>query len=96
METEETQQQEQTAVSFVTKKVLVTFKQHIVFPVDGMPITTLAAICEFEETVDGRRGSYQSFPRELRVVGFADRKLAKSLHLTIDVMGIAAMVRMED
>jgi hypothetical protein len=89
------EEKKEEALSFVTKKVMVTFYPDICVPTDnGLAIMTRSAICEYQETSESR--SFD-FPKHLTIVGFADgRKLVKSLQLHVQhFTSITAMVDLD-
>lgn len=91
------QNEKNDAVSFVTKKVLVTFPQQIAIMFGGSCIYTLCAVCEFQEAEGGKRGySGYDTPRSFTIVGLPDgRKLEKSLQLHLGLHGVTAMVELD-
>ena len=88
---------EDTAVSFVTKKVLVTFVHQIAIMFGGSCIYTMAAICEYQEEKEKRHSSFGSMPTEFTIVGLPDgRKLDRSFQLTVGIAyGVSAMVEID-
>jgi hypothetical protein len=86
-------EKQSNAVSFVTKKTLVTFHPHITLMVDGNAIRTDAAICEHQESAEGR-GS--GMPLEFMVVALPnDNRLKKSLHIRVGYNTVNAMVDLD-
>ena len=84
------------AISFVTKKVLVSFAYNVTLMLGDTAIQTHAAICEYQESVDEDR-RYSDIPREFTIVALPDgRKLTKSQHLRVGYMGsVVSMVDMD-
>lgn len=83
--------EETQALSFVTKKALVTFYPHVALMINDSAIMCNAAICEYQQTKE--QESRMSIPLEFTVIGLVDgKKLSKSIHLR--VCGYATAVAM--
>ena len=92
------EEKKQEALSFVTKKVLVTFFPQVALMLNDSVIMTQSAICEYRETTDnGSRVRLFDAPKELTVVSLSDgRKFTKSLHLHIlNYSAITAMMELD-
>jgi hypothetical protein len=95
MAAKEAAEQQTEALSFVTKKVLITFTQPICFLINDTPVMSAAVIAEYEEVVGNDRFDV---PKHFRVIGMADgRKMSKSLQLHMCGYGtvVAAMVELD-
>lgn len=90
------QNEKNDAVSFVTKKVLVTFPCQVAIFVAGSCIYTMAAICEYQEN-DEKKSGWTFMPQSFTIVGLPDgRKLDKALHISFgNVHGPIAMVEID-
>jgi hypothetical protein len=82
-------------LSFVTRKVLVTFTHPVCLMLGDTAVFTNAAICEYNEAQDDR--FREKIPASFTVVGTADgRKMSRSLQLHTAGFGVvSAMVELD-
>jgi hypothetical protein len=85
---------EETAIGFVTRKVLVTFHRPICLMIGDDAVFAEAAICEYQ---DDQKQRVVDSPTRLVVVALpSGRKLAKSMDLSLCYSGVFAMVELSE
>ncbi len=87
--------QQETALAFVTRKVLLTLNPPVCLLMSGTPVFAGAVIAEYQQDVGDQR---MCMPQEFNVVGTPDgRKLSKTYRVRIGgYHGVAAMVELDD
>lgn len=85
---------ESRKVSFVTKKVLVTFSRPLCIMIGQDCIFTEAAICEYQQKQETR--SLDDIARHLVIVALpSGRRIDKSLNVTMSYSGVFGIVELD-
>ena len=75
---------QENAISFVTRKVLVSFHHPIFVPFGGITVSTFCAVCEYQDSMSDSSSRADRIPNHLTIVGLGDgRRLEKSLSITL-------------